>query len=188
MYKQKKDFINFFKYLFEDIQPENIIDIKKRKSFKSLREYARYFEIPYPSFRYEIIKCFDNIFGVKKSREIRSILWPSSHYVANLKKQTIKNEIINQLERNYPKNIYNISTLTDLALRWKLNRLTLTKRIKGSLIHKYDIRLGNQIFYELWASKKIRNNPINYNTIKKHIRRKNGHVITKEEIFNIMKE
>ncbi len=188
MSTKRNDYVTYFNKLFRNFQLNDLNEFKRSKNIRSLREYARYFEIPYPSFRLKIIKYLDNEFGVKKSFEIRSQLWPSTHLDARLKKYKLKEEIINQLVNFYPENNIKIKTLSDLAFKWNLNRLTITEWIKDWLIQEYGRFEGKNILYDVWTSKKNRNNPISYNAIKKYIKNKNGYIITKEEIFNSMKE
>ena len=168
MSSKKNDYISFFNKIFRNVELNDLNELKKKVC--SIREYAKLFEIPYPSFRLKMIEYLNNKFGIEKSLEIRSRLWPSTHTHTQLKKSRLKNEIIYQLKKNYPENKSKVETLTDLAYNWNLNRITITKWIKEWIGIEYGKFEAKYIFDEVWGSKKNRNNPLTHGEVKKFIK------------------
>lgn len=182
---EEGDFFPYFNKMFEAIKLKELNELKKKVD--SLRKYAKRFETPYPSFRLKMINYLNNKFGEETALEIRSQLWPSTQLDAQLKKSGLKDEIMSQIRRYYPENMSNIKTLSVLAYKWNLNRITITKWTREWLDQEYGRDEAKQIFNEIWTSKKNRNNPIAYNDVIKFVKNKAGHLITKEDSYNSMR-
>ena len=198
----KKDQLKVIKYfdtLFNNIEIDQIDETRSFKEIKSIREYAKYFGLPFITFRRFLIIYLNEKFGNKNANIIYQKLWPSLQEKTKVNKKNFLKKLSHQLENYYPNDIEKIYQRIDYAQEFSVDPNTITNWIMEYLKNIYFSFLKideareqvQKIYNEIWTiNLRISGGRqvIDYDRIKKHVKSKQGELITKKEEFEEMEE
>ena len=163
------------------------VDLKDVKSLTKLRKELGI-------GKYRIIDWVDEYlnekYGPSLGRKIKEKLWPrNSTALTQYKKEELFKLLIVQIGMYYPNNKFEIPSLAEMRLIFKVRRTTVTNWVKEFLEKEFGYSKGMEIFEEIWTSRKeARHIAITHEYLRIFIANRNGSLITTEEEFNSMNE
>lgn len=182
---KKVDFQNYTKFLHKEIKKNGSIE-----RLGSLRDLAKKYGVAHVTLaewtKKILVEKYGNKIGLKLYKDyIKKRISRNPNY--NILIKNFKRHLKRQFNEFYPEKYYEIDSLNSLANKFGIRRETATNWARLFLLDIYDEKKAEDLYYEIWSERCIRQNPdkiIQYVDAFSYVIGRGGKMITTEIEFD----